>query len=84
MIVDLLSGALSAFGLVAALLLLRAYRRTRDALFAYFAIAFVILSADQIFLAFTRRFDGEDPFGYLPRIVAFGIILIAIVERNRR
>lgn len=81
---SVLSGAMFALSLVAALLFFHAFRRTRDRLFILFGIAFVILGCERLVPALSERPEIDDPLDYVPRIIAFAIIAIAIVDRNRR
>lgn len=80
----LLSGALLTLSLVVAVLFFRAFRRVGDRLFVFFGIAFVVLALEQLLIALTDRNDVANPLAYAPRILAFAIILYAIVDRNRR
>lgn len=84
MINALLSGSAVTLAVVVAVLFLRAFRRIGDRLFLLFALAFVTLAGQQLAEALTDRPDVNDPIAYAPRILAFGIILYAIVDRNRR
>ncbi|HTW82833.1 MAG TPA: DUF5985 family protein [Candidatus Sulfotelmatobacter sp.] len=84
MIAALLGGVVLALAAVAALLFFRAYRRTSDRLFLLFGIAFVVIAAERALLAFVGRPEANEPIDFLPRLIAFGIILYAIVDRNRR
>lgn len=80
---ELLSGAMVAMYLLTGLFFLRFWRRTRDALFAYFAVAFWILGAQHLALALTdETFEHQDWF-YSARLVAFLLILVAIWNKNR-
>ncbi|HTU68939.1 MAG TPA: DUF5985 family protein [Candidatus Baltobacteraceae bacterium] len=81
---DFLSGAVMLVCLVIALFFLRFYRRTSDRLFAWFAISFLILGLERFALILTSEPEANSPFTYLGRLVAFGLIIIAVVERNRR
>lgn len=70
---------------VAGLFFLRFWRRTRDRLFAMFAAAFWILGLNWMLLAFTDP-DAETRrvLLYAIRAVAFMLILIAIIDKNRK
>jgi hypothetical protein len=80
---DLLSGALAAGTLTAALFFFRFWRQTKDRLFALFAAAFALLALNAVALGLT------DPAGefrvalYGIRLVAFLVILYAIYDKNR-
>ena len=67
---------------VAGLFFLRFWRKTRDRLFALFAIAFWTLGLNWLALAFTNQ-DEVRTFLYVIRLAAFVLILYAIVEKNR-
>jgi uncharacterized membrane protein HdeD (DUF308 family) len=80
---DFLSGAV-AFGFgVCALFFLRFWRRTRDELFIFFALAFALLGIVQAFLALSNIPTEERVSIYLFRLLAFVIILFAIFRKNR-
>lgn len=78
-------GGMIAMGYcAAALFFLRFWRRTRDRLFAIFAAAFVLLALQQLGLAISGRPTEGSAFLYLPRLIAFLLILYAIVDKNRK
>jgi hypothetical protein len=79
-----LSGAVVAGFLVAGLFFLRFWKRTRDGLFLAFAAAFFLLGLGQSLLALANVPDEERSWLYLIRLVAFALILAAIIRKNRR
>ena len=80
---DFLSGA-TAFGfLVCGLFFLRFWRRTRDALFLSFAVAFGLLGLGQTVLALGNIPTEERGSIYLLRLFAFALIIFAILRKNR-
>lgn len=79
-----ISGMITMGFLVAALLFLRFWTRTRDMLFAAFASAFVLLAANQALVALIDVPREERSWIYLLRIAAFGLIIAAVVWKNRR
>jgi hypothetical protein len=80
---DFLSGAV-AFGFFACgLFFLRFWRRTRDQLFLAFALAFTLLGLGQSILALGNIPTEERGSIYLLRLLAFALILIAILRKNR-
>jgi hypothetical protein len=79
----ILSGAVAALGLVAALFFLRFWRRTGDRFFMLFAAAFVIDAAARFFLGWGRIVSEAEPYYYLPRLLMFALIILAVVEKNR-
>jgi hypothetical protein len=79
----LLGAIAMGFGM-AALCFLRFWRQTRDRLFAFFALAFLVLCVNRIVLAIVAAPQGfrGDHF-YWVRFVAFLIIILAVVDKNR-
>ena len=67
---------------VAAAFFLRFWRKTRDRLFAMFAGAFLLLAANWVALGFTRADEIRTAL-YVVRLVAFVVILVAIIDKNR-
>ena len=61
---------------------LRFWRRTGDRLFAIFALAFFLLGLNWLLLAI---YAGDEIHSavYAIRLVAFVLILIAIIDKNR-
>ena len=80
---DFLSGAVALGFAVCALIFLRFWRRTREALFLAFALAFLLLGVGQTVLALASIPTEERGSLYLVRLVAFLLILVAIYRKNR-
>jgi hypothetical protein len=80
---QLISGAIVMGYGVAGLFFLRFWRQTRDRLFLAFAVAFWILGLQRLGLALTRSVVEDQSSLYLVRLIAFMLILIAIVDKNR-
>lgn len=72
----------------AAMCFYRFWRRTSDRLFMLFAIAFVLMAVNRIFLAVLTpaRFvpNENHVMLYAVRLLAFGVLLMAIIDKNRR
>ena len=84
MLIPFLAGAVSAGFLVAGLFFLRFWRRSRDGLFAAFAIAFWLLGLNQALLTFSSVPAEERTWLFLLRLAAFVLILAAIWRKNAR
>jgi len=84
MLIPFLSGAVSAGFLIAGLFFLRFWRRSRDGLFAAFAIAFWLLGLNQALLTFSSVPAEERTWLFLLRLAAFVLILAAIWRKNAR
>ncbi|HYC93477.1 MAG TPA: DUF5985 family protein [Thermoanaerobaculia bacterium] len=82
--IDLISGILIAGDAVIGLFFLRFWMVSRDRLFAMFAAAFWILGIQRLLLAVTRTIFEDQAIFYTLRLAAFVIIIIAIVDKNRR
>jgi hypothetical protein len=82
--INLIYGALFAGYTVAGLFFLRFWATTRDRLFGLFAAAFGILAVQRVALALTRTVVEDQSPLYLLRLLAFIIIIFAIVDKNRR
>lgn len=80
---SVLLGAIAMASLVAALFFLRFWRQTSDRFFLWFAVAFAIDAASRFVLGLGRVSEESEPFFYIPRLVMFGLIIIAIVLKNR-
>jgi MFS-type transporter involved in bile tolerance (Atg22 family) len=77
-------GAIAMASMVAALFFLRFWRDTRDRFFLLFAIAFGgIEGLNRALLGLTAVSQEQEPFFYLVRLFTFGLILVAIVDKNR-
>jgi hypothetical protein len=79
----LLMGAVAMASLVAAMFFLRFWRQTRDAFFLFFACAFGIDAVTRFVLGIGRVPESKEPLFYIPRLVMFGLIILAIVQKNR-
>ena len=82
MIVEFLAGAVTFGCIVAAMFFARFWRRTGDRLFIAFAIAFTLLAINQAALHFFYVANEPSSLLYALRVLAFGIIIAAIVDKN--
>jgi O-antigen ligase len=78
-----LGGMLAMGYLIAGIFFLRYWRRTRERLFASFAIALFILAVQRALLAANFAIIEDNTWYYGLRLLAFVIILWAIVDKNR-
>ena len=79
----LLHGALATACVIAGLFFLRFWRLTRDRLFVFFALAFWILGVHWVFLG-ASGFRAEHRYVfYVPRLLAFVLIIVGIISKNR-
>lgn len=79
---DLLTGAITMASLVIALFFVRFWRNTRDRFFLYFAASFFIEGLHRVYSALNDAGGEDSPLHYLIRLLAYGLILWAILEKN--
>ena len=82
-VVVFVGGLLAAGYLVAAVFFLRFWRESGDRLFAMFAAAFVLLTVQRVLLALQVSLMEDEVWSYVIRLVAFLLILFAIIDKNR-
>jgi hypothetical protein len=82
-----IDGAIMITFCVAALCLLRFWRQSRDRFFLFFSLAFWIMAVNRVLLAVLtpeRSVPNENHvLLYLVRLLAFAILLAAIIDKNR-
>jgi hypothetical protein len=81
---NFLYGAIAMAAATAALFFLRFYRRTRDRFFLYFFAAFSIESASRLLAVILHWSDTDSAWFYLLRVVAYGLILVGVIDKNLR
>jgi hypothetical protein len=77
-------GALSMAHAAVALFFLRYWRTSHDRLFVYFAVAFAVMALNWIGLAMVDPGFELRHTLYLLRLAAFVLIIIGIIDKNRR
>jgi hypothetical protein len=80
--IEFLSGAVTLGFLAAAGFFARFWRKTADRLFLAFAVAFVLLALNQALAQWLGAADERVAYTYLLRVLAFVLILGAIVDKN--
>jgi hypothetical protein len=68
---------------VAALLFFRFWHASEDRLFAFFAAAFALLAVSWTLLGLFSPTEETRPYIYAIRLVAFTLIIVGIVDKNR-
>ncbi|WP_395747874.1 DUF5985 family protein [Prosthecobacter sp.] len=84
MLNSILAGAAIVSLFVITLFFLRFWSRTRDRLFLFFAGAFVFMMIERIVRAVMGVENEWAPYVYLIRLASFVLIIIAVVDKNRR
>jgi hypothetical protein len=77
------AGALAMGFAVAGLFFLRFWRDTRDRLFAFFALAFLVLAVNRVGTGIYPEFAERGDHLYWVRFFAFLMILLAVIDKNR-
>lgn len=80
----ILVGIIACGSLTAAVFFLRFWMQTRDRFFIFFALSFAIEGVNRVILYLSVGLSEEAPVYYLVRLVAYGLIVAAIVDKNRR
>jgi hypothetical protein len=78
-----MSGGIFVGMLLAALFFFRFWKRTGDRLFLLFGFSFGIHSAERLLLFWVSETNEMRPYIYLIRLLAFLVIIAAIVDKNR-
>jgi hypothetical protein len=79
-----MGGAVAMASFTAGLFFLRFWKDTRDRLFAMFGVAFFVLGLNRVALSLTMEQDEARTVFYVVRLVAYLLILIAIIDKNRK
>ena len=79
---EFVGGVIACGFAVLGLCFLRFWRRTRDALFANFAVAFWLLALNQTLASLIPGGETATSWVYLIRLAAFLVIIAAIVRKN--
>lgn len=83
-ILVMMQGA-TAMGCVAlAVVFLRFWVRSRDRLFAIFSGAFAVFAINRVMLVLLASSQEHDVLIYGMRAVAFGLLMLAILDKNRQ
>ena len=83
MLTMFLYGLLAAATAVAAMMFLRLWQKTRDRLFIFFSAAFGVLAVERVLMAIIDPANEFAPYVYVARLLAYGLIIAAIVDKNR-
>lgn len=80
---EFLSGVAAAGAVGVGFCFLRLWRETRDRFFVLFGVAFWVLALNWLVLVLAAPASEHRHYFYLLRLVAFLLILGAIVDKNR-
>jgi hypothetical protein len=80
---QMLMGAIAVGSLMVGLFFFKFWRRSGDRFFLFFALSFWIEAANRVALALLSGSNELAPLIYGLRVVAYGLILVAIIQKNR-
>ncbi len=83
MLRSMLNGALAMACLASALFFLRFWKQSRDRLFSFFSLAFLLMAVNAVAAALIDVGDERRNYIYVVRLIAFLLILYAIWDKNR-
>jgi hypothetical protein len=83
MIYDIMIGAIALASLLAGLFFLRFWKSSGDRFFLYFALSFGIEGINRLYAGLSRSLNEDSPGIYSIRLLSYGLILLAIWEKNR-
>jgi len=81
---QMLIGAIVALSFVIGCFFMRFWRVTADRFFLLFGLSFWMEAANRALLGALPAWREDTPAYYLVRLVAYGLILFAIIDKNRK
>lgn len=79
----MLVGAIAIASLAVSLFFLRYWRSTRDRFFLFFALSFALEAVNRVVTYHVVGTNEDAPGYYLVRLVAYGLIVAAVIDKNR-
>lgn len=80
--INFLTGAIAMASYVIALFFLRFWRSSGQRFFLYFALSFLVEGMHRTYSAWDGAANEDSPYHYLVRLLSYGLILWAILEKN--
>ena len=82
MIEGFLLGVIATSSLIAGVFFLKFWRKTGDSLFLAFGVAFFVEGLNRCAVLFLAKPNEGNPYIYIVRLLAFLLILAAILHKN--
>ncbi len=81
---EIISATIAMASLVIALFFFRFWRNSCDRFFLYFALSFLVQAGHRLYAAFpiVAGIDENNPLHYSFRLLAYALILWAVLEKN--
>jgi hypothetical protein len=80
---QMLTGAIAVGWLLAGLFFFRFWHHTRDRFFLWFALSFWMEALNRVALGLLVGASEDNPLFYGIRLIAYGLIILAIWQKNR-
>jgi hypothetical protein len=80
----ILIGAIVAIYFVIGMFFIRFWRTTRDRFFLLFSVSFLIEGMNRMLMGIWVQEPESSPAFYLLRFFAFSLIVVSILDKNRR
>jgi hypothetical protein len=80
----LVQGGIAMACAVASLFFYRFWNQTRDRFFLFFGVSFAIAAVERVSLGLSRTSVEGEPLFYVLRLMTHVLIIVAIVDKNRR
>lgn len=77
-------GAIAMANFTASLFFFKFWRHSRDRFFMFFALAFAMEALVRVMLGVIHYSSEQEPLFYLVRLFSYVLIIIAIIDKNRR
>jgi Family of unknown function (DUF5985) len=81
---EALLGGIAVANFVVGLFFLRYWRSSGDRFFAFLLASFWIEAANRAIMVMTDSWNEDAPVHYLVRLVSYGLIVWAILDKNRQ
>lgn len=81
---QVVTGAIAMGWAIAGLYFARFWRASRDRFFLWFALSFWLEAANRVALGLSSRADEHDPIFYGVRLLSYGLVILAIWQKNPR
>lgn len=79
---NLIRGAVAMGFFIISIFFFRFWKESRDRLFGFFAFSFIVLAVNRFLIGITESGSEASHYLYVVRLIAFVIIIYAIVDKN--
>lgn len=80
---EFLLGAIALCSFAVGLFFWSYWRSSRDRFFLFLMLSFWIEAGNRVYMTWSRSWNEDSPFYYFIRLVSYGLILLAIWDKNR-